>query len=97
MTARTTVNAVAGRAPIVMSLIALGLVLFAVTTGWERTQTDEGAAAHIFQLLIALEAPLVALYLWTADWARRRAVLTLLALQAAAVVLALGSVKAFGL
>ena len=80
-----------------MSLAALGLVLLVVATGWERTLTDEGVAAHLFQILIAAEVPVVALFLWSADWARRRKILYTLCGQAAALILALGSVKVFGL
>jgi hypothetical protein len=91
------VNSITGRAPIIMSLAALALVLFVVATGWERARTDEGAAAHLFQILIVLEVPVVALFLWSADWTRREKILRALGMQAVALILALGSVKLFGL
>lgn len=94
---RKSINGISGYAPVLMSLAAFGLVLFAVNTGWERHLGDEGAAAHIFQLLICLELPVAAVFLWTADWKQARPVLALVAAQAAALVLALGSVKVFGL
>ena len=97
MTTRESINGVSGIAPVLMSLAAFGLVLFAVITGWERHLADEGAAAHIFQLLICLELPIGAVFLWTADWRKTRPVLGLLAAQAAALLLALGSVRFFGL
>jgi hypothetical protein len=46
--------------PIAMSLIALALVIgYAAIVGTAR-QPDEGAAAHVWQLLMAGQVPLVA-------------------------------------
>ena len=97
MTTRESINGITGFAPVLMSLAAFGLVLLAVFTGWEHKLADEGAAAHVFQLLIGLELPVVAIFLWTANWKHTRPVLGLVAAQAAALLLALGSVKFFGL
>jgi hypothetical protein len=48
--------------PIVMSLAALGIVLtYAVVVGTAR-QADEGAAAHLWQLLMAGQLPVIALF-----------------------------------
>lgn len=94
---RTQVNRWAGYMPLLLSGAALALVLFVVATGWERGLKDEGAAAHIFQLLIASEVPLILLFLWTADRSRLPAVLRMLAVQFAAVMLALGPVAFFHL
>ncbi|GAA0335527.1 hypothetical protein GCM10009087_52450 [Sphingomonas oligophenolica] len=97
MMTRESINGISGFAPILMSLAAFGLVLFSAGTGWERNLADEGAAAHLFQLLICLELPIAAVFLWTADWKRSRPVIGLLTAQAAALLLALGSVGFFGL
>jgi len=84
--------------PLIMSALALGLVVFAVITGWERNFPDEGAAAHTFQLLIVAQAPFIFGYLLTADWKRGRgAVLPVLGMQIAAICLALIPVAAFHL
>lgn len=94
---RREINRLSGIAPIVLSLVALGLAMLVVTTGWERHLKDEGAAAHLFQLMIAAEVPLVVLFLATADWRQARTVVTLLGCQAAALMLAFVPVAYFRL
>jgi len=48
--------------PIAMSLVALALVLgYAALFGTAR-QADEGTAAHLFQLLIAAQVPVIAFF-----------------------------------
>ena len=94
---RQDFNRLSGTAPVIRSLLAFGLVLVAVTTGWERHLPDQGIAAHLFQLLVVAQVPLVLFFLWTADWTRTRAVAAFLLLQAAALLLALGSVAFFRL
>ena len=83
--------------PIAMSLSALAVVVATVATVGARRQPDEGTAAHIFQLLIAGQAPILLFFLLR--WIRRdaKAVLTVLALQAAAIGLALFPVWRLGL
>jgi hypothetical protein len=97
MMTRTQINWWAGRMPVLMSLAALMLVLVVVTTGWERHLHDEGAAAHLFQLLIVAQVPVVALFLATADRRDPLRLFPLLAAQTAAVLVALGSVALFRL
>jgi hypothetical protein len=63
------INRVSGITPMVMSFVAFLLVLVAVSAGWEKGQTDEGSTAHIFQILIAGQAPIILLFLITADCA----------------------------
>ncbi|HEX4737178.1 MAG TPA: hypothetical protein VH331_06430 [Allosphingosinicella sp.] len=94
---RRTINRLAGIAPVALSLLAFGLVMIVVTTGWERHLTDEGAAAHLFQLMIAAEVPLFLLFLWTADWRQARTLRGLIFCQAAALALAFGAVAFFRL
>ena len=52
---RQKVNQISAITPFVMSLLAFVLVLVSVATGWDRGTKDEGSAAHIFHLLIALQ------------------------------------------
>jgi len=48
--------------PIAMSLSALALVLFHMATVGTAPQADEGTEAHIFQLLIAGQVPILIFY-----------------------------------
>jgi hypothetical protein len=80
-----------------MSFSAFLLVLVAVAIGWDKGKTDEGAAAHIFQLLIALQVPFVVAFWATADRGRLRRIAGIMALQAAAIVLAFSPVAFFRL
>ena len=48
--------------PIVMSVAALATVLAHVVTSGTAPQADEGTAAHIWQLLMAGQAPLILFY-----------------------------------
>ena len=93
---RQTVNGISAVMPVVMSLLAFALVLFAVTTGWGSPH-DEGAGFHIFWLLIAAQAPVGLVFLATADWNHRWRVAGLVALQGAAIVLAFSPVAYFKL
>jgi hypothetical protein len=86
-----------GRWPVAMSAAALAIVILALTTGWDRGLKDEGAAAHLWQLLIALRAPLVAAFLLTADWRLPIRIGAGLALQAAALACAMAPVAIFRL
>ena len=48
--------------PIAMSLAALAAVLYHLAMHGTARQADEGAAAHIWQLLMAGQLPVVAFY-----------------------------------
>jgi len=80
-----------------MSIAVLALVLGHVAMFGAAHQADEGASAHIFQLLIAGQVPLAAFF--AIKWLPRapRLSLSVLALQAAAVVAALAPVYLFNL
>jgi hypothetical protein len=83
--------------PIVMSAAALAVVLTAVVMFGARHEPDEGAAAHMFQILIAGQLPFLA---WFAvHWLRRdfRSAASVIALQVAAIAIALFPVWYFGL
>jgi len=75
--------------PLAMSFAALVDVLIAVAFFGAHHQSDEGAAAHIFQLLIVGQLPFLA---WFAvQWLRRdfSRALPVMLLQAAAIAVAL--------
>jgi hypothetical protein len=83
--------------PVAMSLAALATVLVHVAAFGAAREADEGPAAHIFQLLIALQMPIVAFFgiKWLPQ-VPRQAILVL-ALHAGAVLLALAPVFILGL
>ena len=85
---RPQINRVTGKVLIVLSLTAL----LAVLSGYfQPPQPDEGSAAHIFQLSIAALAPMILLFLATADWTQRLRGARPLAFTAATLVLAFGA------
>jgi len=75
-------------APIAMSLAAFAVVIGYVMIFGVARQPDEGAAAHIWQLLIGAQVPLVAFFL--IRWLPRapQATLCVLALQLLALLIA---------
>ena len=85
--------------PLAMSVAALVLVLghIAVVGVAAARQPDEGATAHIFQLLLVAQVPLMAFF--AIQWLPRapRLSLPVLALQAVALVVALAPVYFFNL
>jgi hypothetical protein len=94
---RQKINRVSAIAPIVMSLLAFCIVLAVVATGWERRETDEGTAAHMFQLLIVLQVPFILGFMATANWQRFMEAARPMAFQVGALALALGSIAYFKL
>jgi len=97
MTAQERANKLGEVAPVIMSFLAFVIVLVVVATGWERHSTDEGAAAHLFQLLIVGQAPFVLMFLLTAKWSNLVKVVKPFAIQVGALALALGSLAVFRL
>ena len=83
--------------PVTMSLAALATVLVHVALFGTAREADEGTAAHIFQLLLVVQLPIVAFFAIT--WLPRspRQALQVLALQAAAGLAALAPVFFLGL
>jgi hypothetical protein len=78
--------------PVAMSLVALALVIIHVSLFGAARQADEGAAALIWQLLMAAQLPLLA---WFAvKWLPRapRAASGVLALQSVAALLSLAPI-----
>lgn len=95
---RRTIHRLTGLLPLLLSLAALLLLIGALALRWApEPDGDEGAPAHIFQLLIVAQLPLILAFLATAegnDWRRTG---KWLAAQLAAIVLALAPVFYFGL
>jgi drug/metabolite transporter (DMT)-like permease len=82
------INRVSGKVLTVLSFIAL----IAVHTGYTQPpQSDEGTAAHIFQLSIAALVPVILLFFATADWRQPLRSARPLALPAAALAFAFGA------
>jgi membrane protease YdiL (CAAX protease family) len=81
----TQINRVSGRIIIVLSFIALLAVLSGYT---HPLLPDEGAAAHIFQLSIAVLIPMGLLFLFTTDWNQPRKSVRTLALSGVALMIA---------
>jgi len=79
-------------APIAMSTLALVVVLISVAVFGATHEHDEGAAAHIWQLLVAGQLPVIAFF--AAKWlfVARRPALAVLALQALALLAAIAPV-----
>jgi len=78
--------------PVVMSVAALTVVLVAVVFFGAVREADEGTAAHLWQLLVAGQLPLVAFFAF--KWLPRapRAALPVLAVQLVALLAALAPV-----
>jgi|SRR5581483_2684072 len=78
--------------PIVMSLCAVAVIVIHLLRFGPAPQADEGSAAHIWQLLMAAQLPLAALFL--IRWAPRapRAALPVIAMQIGAALAALAPI-----
>ena len=83
--------------PMSMSLVALLIVSGHVAMLGSVREVDEGADAHLFQLVMFAQVPLIAYFAYR--WLPRapRSACGVLALQAAAIVLALAPVAYFNL
>lgn len=78
--------------PLAMSLVALSTVLIHFARFGIVHEADEGAAAHIFQILMVVQVPIVAFF--AIKWLPRtpREALVVLVLQGGAVVAAFAAV-----
>ena|ERR1700737_2008554 len=83
--------------PLAMSLAALALVLGHLAMFGAVREVDEGAAAHIWQLLMAAQVPIIAFF--GIKWLPRnpRQALSILALHIAAALAAMAPVFYFNL
>jgi hypothetical protein len=71
-----------------MSLFCIGMILLHVARFGTLKQEDEGTEAHLFQLLMGLQVPLILVF--AGKWwpARRRETLAILSLQVFLAMLA---------
>lgn len=83
--------------PVAMSLTALAVVLIRFAIVGTARHADEGAAAHLFQLLILCQLPIVAFFAFR--WLQRtpKQALAVLGLQLLAGLVALAPVWYFNL
>jgi hypothetical protein len=82
--------------PVVMSLAALVLVAIQLVTHGVEPERDEGAVAHLWQLLMGAQLPVIALFAFR--WLRRapRQAVPVLIVQVAAAAAAAVPVYALG-
>ncbi len=85
-----------GLVPIAMSLAAVATILIHIAVAGTAPQPDEGAAAHIWQLLMAGQLPVIGFF--AVKWLPKdpRAGLQVLSLQAGAALAALAPVYWLG-
>ena len=83
--------------PMAMSVAALALVLFSVALFGATKQADEGFAAHLWQLLVIAQLPIMGYFAF--KWLPRtpRPALAVIVLQAVALLLAFAPVYFFDL
>ncbi len=74
--------------PVAMSLVALALVLGYVALFGVVHETDEGAAAHIWQILMAVQVPIIAFFAIKYVPRKPKQALLVLALQIVAALTA---------
>jgi hypothetical protein len=88
----TTLKHPSAFVPLAMSFAALAMVVAHAATCGVVHEADEGTAAHIFQLLMAAQVPVVAVFA-VKRWRRSpREALHVLAVQASAVLAAIAAV-----
>lgn len=92
MRTMTTMRQTSALVPLAMSLVALAMVLGHAAVFGVAHEADEGTAAHLFQLLMAAQVPVVAFF--ALKWLPRapRQALRVLALQAGAALAAFAAV-----
>ncbi len=89
---RERINRVCAVGPVALSILAFGLALIGGISGFAQPAHDEGAAAHVFQLLIVAEAPFIFGYFFSANWEHLRRVALTAGLDLAALALAFAPV-----
>lgn len=94
---RRKINLICATVAIVLALQTFTVVVLGITTGWDRHLTDEGPAAHIFQLLIVAQVPVLVAFLATADWKQLRQVAQPIAFQFAILAVTFATAKLFRL
>jgi hypothetical protein len=97
MTVGTLMRQPTGYVPVAMSLGALAMIFWFVAVHGVVHQPDEGAQAHLWQMLVAGQVPLIAYF--ALRWlprARRPALVVLLLQGAAVILLAIAPLWALG-
>ncbi len=82
--------------PLVLSLAALATVGVYVALHSPAPQADAGAAAHLWQMLMAAQVPVIGYFVLRWLWKAPKPVLLILAIQAAAILAALAPVYFLG-
>jgi hypothetical protein len=85
-----------GWIPVVMSGAALATVLIHIARFGTAPEADEGTAAHLWQILMAGQLPIIALFAIKGLPKNPKAALRVLALQAGAGLAAMAPVFYFG-
>lgn len=83
--------------PLIMSVVAFSLVVATVSFFGAVRQADEGTAAHLFQLLLVGQLPLIGYFAFKWFPRKQKDVFFVLVLQAIAGIVALSPVFIFGL
>ncbi len=78
--------------PVAMSMAALAIVLVHLILSGAARQADEGAAAHLWQVLMAAQIPIVAFFAIRSLPQSSQSALPILALQVVAALAALAPV-----
>ena len=92
---RETVNGVCCAAPILLSIMALTLLAQGVIQFGGAMPVDEGIRSPLFQLIMAVQIPLIALFALTADWSARGKTLRMLSVQVGGWIAAIAAVGAW--
>jgi hypothetical protein len=92
MNLRTMMRRPSAFVPVAMSLAALAIVFVHILIAGTARQADEGTAAHLWQLLMAAQIPIIGFFAirWLPE--SPRSALPVLALQAVAALAALAPV-----
>ncbi|HEX7531445.1 MAG TPA: hypothetical protein VF333_09895 [Pyrinomonadaceae bacterium] len=92
MNIRTMITRPSAFVPVAMSFAALAIVLVHIIMSGAAREADEGTGAHLWQLLMAAQIPIVVFF--AIRWLPRspRSALPILALQALAALAALAPV-----
>jgi hypothetical protein len=92
MNPRSMIQRPSAFVPVALSFAALALVLVHIITSGPAREADEGTAAHLWQLMMAVQIPIIAFF--AIRWLPQspRSALPVLALQAVAALAALAPV-----
>jgi hypothetical protein len=89
---RATLKQASAFLPLIMSAIALAIVLAFLAVNGPAPQADEGTAAHLWQLLMAAQVPIVLYFAMTRVPRSPRTAVPVLGLQVAAALVAMAPV-----